>query len=304
MAFETGTSTSYDWSEAEYWNTVDVAVTPEDSHRVAAIVLAKDGGPLTFTTTLDGDTLSQNVWGCDGVSLEATLPVLLAESRSVAKVIDKVDYYSATHHVIGESVTTYLPSEVLGMPSVPRLCGLNGQVIVRPGLGDDYHINGEDCGVLGDSDPVLPGDYIGYPFNAAFRYVPWWDYRLPVKDFETDWNHYHRRLRRLLDGAFTIRSLQGSVSASRNHSTYAKLKTTILSDLQIDISLRVGAQARQQLRRETDSPREVSVRNDGSGSELRPKLWRCKAIHNSPLTFWGLRVPGRHSNSVSARLPI
>jgi hypothetical protein len=261
VAFETGTSTPYDWSEVEYWNkiteggggwygspyygrssplAVDVAVTPEDSHRVAAIVLAQDGGPLTFGTTLDGDTLSQNVWGCDGVSLAATLPVQPAESRGVAKVIDSEDYYSATHNVIGESVTTYLPSEVLGMPSVPRLCGLNGQVIVRPGLGDDYHINGEDCGVLEDSDPVMPGDYIGYPFNQAFRYAPWWDYRLPVKDLETDWNHYHRRLRRLLDGAFTIRSLQGSVSASRNHSTYATLKTTILSDLQLDISLRVA----------------------------------------------------------------
>lgn len=261
VAFEPGTSTPYDWSEVKYWNkvtegggtwygtpyygrssplAVDVAATPEDSHRVAAIVLAKDGEPLTFTTTLDGDTLSQNVWGCDGVSLEATLPVLPAESRGVAEVVDKEDYYSSTHNVIGASVTTYLPSEVLGMPSIPRLCGLNGQVIVRPGTGDDYHVNGEDCGVLGDSDPVLPGDYIGYPFNMAFRHVPWWDYRLPVKDFEDDWNHYHRRLRRLLDGEFTIRSLQGSVCASRNHSTYATLKTTILSDLQIDISLRVA----------------------------------------------------------------
>ena len=268
MAFEPGTNTPADFSKVKFWNqlnlppnnawyshaiidgtpyenlnypiTVDVAVMPEDSHRAAAVILAKDGGPLTFTTTLDGDTLSQNVWGCDGVSLEATLPVLPAESRDVAEVIDKEDYYSSTHNVIGESVTTYLPSEVLGMPSVPRLCGLNGQVIVRPGTGDDYHVNGEDCGVVGDSDPVLPGDYIGYPYNLQFRYAPWWDFRLPVKDFETDWNHYHRRLRRLSDGAFTIRSLQGSVCASRNHSTYATFKTTILSDLQIDISLRVA----------------------------------------------------------------
>jgi len=252
VAFETGTSTPYDWSKAKYWNSfkapdqqfataLDVAVTPEDSHRVAAIVLAQDGGPLTFGTTLDGDTLSQNVWGCDGVSLEATLPVLPAESRGVAKVIDKVDYYSSTHNVIGGDVTTYLASEVLGMPSIPRLCG-GIQVIVRAGLGDTYHINGEDCGVVGDSDPVLPGDYTSPTpwISGSWSYAPWWVFRLPVKDLEDDWNHYHRRLRRLLDGAFTIRSLQGSVSASRNHSTYATLKTTILSDLQIDISLRVA----------------------------------------------------------------
>ena len=262
VAFETNTDDPYDWSEAEYWNTVteggggwygspyygrssplavDVAVTPEDSHRVAAIVLAQDGGPLTFGTTLDGDTLSQNVWGCDGVSLEATLPVLPAESRGVSKVIDSEDYYSATHQVIGDNATTYLASELLEMPSIPRLCGAP-EVIVRGGLGDTYNINGEDCGVVGDSDPVLPGDYISItPGNpASWRYAPWWVFRLPVKDLEDDWNHYHRRLRRLLDGAFTIRSLQGSVSASRNHSTYATLRTTILSDLQIDISLRVA----------------------------------------------------------------
>jgi len=269
VAFETGTNTPADFSKVKFWNqlnlppnnqwynhaiidgtpyenlnypiTVDVAVMPEDSHRAAAVILAKDGGPLTFTTALDGDTLSQNVWGCDGVSLEATLPVLPAESRGVAKVIDSEDYYSSTHQVIGGDVTTYLASEVLGMPSIPRLCGAI-EVVVRAGLGDDYSINGEDCGVVGDSDPVMPGDYISItPWNpAAWRYAPWWVFRLPVKDFETDWNHYHRRLRRLLDGAFTIRSLQGSVSASRNHTTYAALKTTILSDLQIDISLRVA----------------------------------------------------------------
>ena len=269
VAFEPGTNTPADFSKVKFWNqlnlppnnawynaafvdgtpyenlnypiTVDVAVMPEDSHRAAAVILAKDGGPLTFTATLDGDTLSQNVWGCDGVSLEATLPVLPAESRDVAEVIDKEDYYSSTHNVIGESVTTYLPSEVLGMPSIPRLCGAPG-VVVRAGLGDTYNINGEDCGVVGDSDAVLPGDYISItPGNpAAWRYAPWWVFRLPVKDFEDDWNHYHRRLRRLLDGEFTIRSLQGSVSASRNHSTYATFKTTILSDLQIDISLRVA----------------------------------------------------------------
>ena len=261
VAFETGTSTPYDWSEAEYWNTVteggggwygspyygrssplavDVAVTPEDSHRVAAIVLAQDGEPLTFTTTLDGDTLSQNVWGCDGVSLEATLPVLPALSRSVAKVIDKVDYYSSTHNVIGGDVTTYLASEVLAMPIIPRLCG-DPRVVVRAGLGTDHTVDGIDCGIVGDSDPVLPGDYWGAPWAGfGWRYAPWWIFRRPVKDFETDWNHYHRRLRRLSDGAFTIRSLQGSACASRNHSTYATLKTTILSDLQIDISLRVA----------------------------------------------------------------
>jgi len=262
VAFETGTSTPYDWSEVKYWNkvtkgggtfsgtpyygrssplAVDVAVNPEDSHRAAAIVLAKDGGPLTFGTTLDGDTLSQNVWGCDGVSLAATLPVLPALSRDVAKVIDSEDYYSATHNVIGGDVTTYLASEVLGMPFIPRLCG-GISVIVRAGLGDTYNINGEDCGVVGDSDPVMPGDYISPTpwISGSWGYAPWWVFRRPVKDFETDWDHYHRRLRGLSDGAFTIRSLQGSVSLSRNHSTYATLKTTILSDLQIDISLRVA----------------------------------------------------------------
>ena len=242
VAFETGTSTPYDWSEAKYWNSfkaqdqqfataLDVAVTPEDSHRVAAIVLAKDGGPLTFTTTLDGDTLSQNVWGCDGVSLAATLPVLPAQSRSDTTCDEgepeEEHWFQNTWTGVGHLQTTYTQAEVFAMEAYPITIPFPWSI--------------SRAGVDVPSPAItLPGD-----ITAPGVEVAWYAYRQPDIPFnETtytlDGGNHRDHVRKLLDGAFTIRSLQGSVSASRNHTTYSTLKTTILSDLQIDISLRLA----------------------------------------------------------------
>jgi hypothetical protein len=202
---------------------------------VAAIVLAKDGEPLTFGTTLDGDTLSQNVWGCDGVSLAATLPVLPAQSRSDttcdAGEPEEEHWFENKWTGVGHLQTTYTQGEVLGMEAYPITIPA-GWSISRDGVD------------VPSPAITLPGD-LAVADNGSFFDVPWYAYRQPPIAFDDtaytlDGGNNLDHVRKLLDGAFTIRSLQGSVSASRNHTTYSTLKTTILSDLQIDISLRVA----------------------------------------------------------------
>lgn len=290
VAFETGTSTPYDWSEVEFWNkiteggggwygtpyygrssplAVDVAVTPEDSHRVAAIVLAKDGEPLTFTTTLDGDTLSQNVWGCDGVSLAATLPVLPAQSRSDttcdAGEPEEEQWFENKWTGVGHLQTTYTQGEVLGMEAYPITIPA-GWSISRDGVD------------VPSPAITLPGDIAASA--GSFFDVPWYAYRQPPIAFDDtaytlDGGNNLDHVRKLLDGAFTIRSLQGSVSASRNHTTYSTLKTTILSDLQLDISLRVALNLVSNYEERKIIPETFFSNNPHASSVVSP----CLGVH-------------------------
>ena len=278
VAFETGTSTPYDWSKAKYWNSfkapdqqfataLDVAVNPEDSHRVAAIVLAQDGGPLTFGTTLDGDTLSQNVWGCDGVSLAATLPVLPAQSRSDTTCDEgepeEEHWFQNTWTGVGHLQTTYTQEEVLAMEAYPITMPSAFWSISRDGV------------TVPPPAITLPGDTTSPGVEVA-----WYAYRQPDIPFnETtytlDGGNNLDHVRKLLDGAFTIRSLQGSVSASRNHTTYSTLKTTILSDLQIDISLRVALNLISNYEERKIIPETFFSNNPHAGSVGSP----CSGIH-------------------------
>lgn len=240
-----------DFTKTDYGNVGDFSVVPTNSEAspattTAAILLAKDGGPISFAKTLQGETLPQNVWMAVESVRGAELPIREAVSRPPDAVRTSGDYEGEWYRVrYTFENKMYSQAEVLewepmlaAMPDVQRADG----TIVNGPVGGFY-----------DPEEIefLPGDrYAGGSFHAPStigKLIPWWLYRRPPEVWPDDWSVIRHEdsgvVRQLSGGAITQTGLQACLSAWRDHRTYPALKTTTLGDLSLAISVRVTLRA-------------------------------------------------------------
>lgn len=236
-----------DMSKVDYGNAGDFSVlantaSPSDlspGTTAAVLILAKDAGPITFGTTLGDETLPQNVWMAVEESRDTELPLKPAVSRPPDVTCTTGDYPGEWYRVryFFEN-KEYSQSEVLQWP--PILAGLN---IMRDGV----EIN--PLGPPAVDIELLPGDTYGpgNPPSMIGDIVPWWIYRRPPEVWPDDWSPKRHEdsgiVRQLVGGQVTQAGLQACLSASRDHRTYAALKTTTLGDLVLSLSMRVTLKA-------------------------------------------------------------
>jgi hypothetical protein len=240
-----------DFTKTDYGNVGDFSVVPANNETspgttAAAILLAKDGGPISFAKTLQGQQLPQNVWMAIESVRSAELPIREAVSRPPDAVRTSGDYEGEWYRVrYTFENKMYSQAEVLewepmlaAMPDVQRADG----TIVNGPVGGFY-----------DPEEIefLPGDrYAGGSFHAPSmvgKLIPWWLYRRPPEVWPDDWSVIRHEdsgvVRQLSGGAITQTGLQACLSAWRDHRTYPALKTTTLGDLSLAISVRVTLRA-------------------------------------------------------------
>lgn len=238
-----------DMSKVDFGNTGDFSVLPDLSSvsaggDTAAVLLAKDGGPITFGTTLAGEALPQNVWMAVEGSRETELPLKTAVSRPPDATCTSGSFQGQWYRLKYRfDRQEYSQEDVLGWPAIK----VRWPAIRR---ADGTLLNGPSGGGYGNDEiELLPGDYYDgfyYGMSMAGQLVEWWRYRRPPEIWPTDW-HLPRGqdsgIVRQLAGAVTQSGLQACLSAWRNHLTYPALKTTTLGDLVLSLSIRVTLQA-------------------------------------------------------------
>lgn len=234
-----------DLSKVDYGNVGDFSCVPSGSFTqspgtdAAALLLAKDGGPISFAKTLQGETLPQNVWMAIESVRGAELPLRPAVSRPPDAVRTSGDFVGEWYRVrYTFENKTYSQEEVLEWE--PILAGLN---VVRDGV----EIN--PIGEPAEDIELLPGDTYGSsnPPSMVGKFVPWWLYRRPPEVWPDDWSVIRHEdsgiVRQLSGGSVTQTGLQACLSAWREHRTYPALKTTTLGDLVLSLSIRVTLKA-------------------------------------------------------------
>ena len=217
-------------------------------NRTAAFLMGLSGQPYTFTTTLDGKTLPQNVWACVDGERQAALPVQKAVTRKPDVICtgetNPGEWYSVRYTFDSK---TYSESDVLGwtpikvtVPAIRRADGtlMNG-------------LNGQG-GFIQNEIELLPGDtYDGTgnfwaPSLVGGR-VPWEQYRVGPEQWPDDWRpmrgYASGIIRTLQEGNLTQSGVQGCLSVYRAHKTFPALKTTTLGELCISLSFRVAMKA-------------------------------------------------------------
>jgi hypothetical protein len=227
--------TAVDFSVNDFRRRAGVVSDVLDGDWVPPVLMAK-GEPYVFTTDLDGFDTSQNVWHCLEEQRGEAMGLLPASSRRFGKALGDrpivcedeqryvdVRYFTPVVYDLSEA-------DVLALESLPYEGNIlrGGEVIQGP------------------VDPVLPGDR--YPFNIApslaGRYIPWWRYRKRPQAFPDDWivdrgfgdGQYHA----IADGRLTQDGFQGTLSAFRFCRQFPALKTTVLSELLLNLSARMA----------------------------------------------------------------
>jgi hypothetical protein len=236
-----------DFTKTDYGNVGDFSVIPTNNETspgttAAAILLAKDGGPISFAKTLQGQQLPQNVWMAIESVRSAELPIREAVSRPPDAVRTSGDYAGEWYRVrYTFENKMYSQAEVLEWE--PILAGFN---VMR---ADGTILNA--AGGPQEDIELLPGDtFAAGGINAPStvgKLVPWWLYRRPPEVWPDDWSVIRHEdsgvVRQLSGGAITQTGLQACLSAWRDHRTYPALKTTTLGDLVLSLSIRVTLKA-------------------------------------------------------------
>ncbi len=236
-----GSGNPQDLSDAKYGNfntnparsgPVDFSVALSDPRQgtdAAAFLMGKSGQKYTFEKTLDGETLSQNVWACVDGARDAELPVQNVATRQPDGICEEWDesLYSVG---IKFGPITYSQEDVVDWDLNPNfpLQGEN-KVVLR---------DGEDTVV----EKFMPGDL---QRNSGFC-LAWWADRLnPIarEDCEFQRGYGSGIVRKLTAGSLSQTGLQGALSAYRAHKTFPALKTTTLGELCLSISIRMAITA-------------------------------------------------------------